>query len=304
MTAATDNRNTRIGVAFGALAGLAYAFTIIFGSKLAKAGLAAPTALSIRFGISGVLLLTACAIRRTPLRPARGEWLGIFLLGAIGYMVESSFFFASLARGTAATTTLIFYVYPALVTVIEAARRRRRPSRLMVGALAMSVGGSALVASGGAHLAISGTGVLLALCSAATFAGYVTVGSRLNEHSDAVVTGAWVALGASASFTVRALIGPGYATVHGHWPILMGNGLANAFAFGAMFAALGLLGPARAAVVLTLEAVFAVILSTRLLNESISLVQLVGAVGVLVAAVTVARMATPAVAETEATAAP
>ena len=145
---------------------------------------------------------------------------------------------------------------------------------------------------------------MFALCSAATFAAYVTVGSRLNERSDAVVTGAWVALGASASFTLRALIGPGYEAVHGHWPLLTGNGLANAVAFGAMFAALGLLGPARAAVVLTLEAVFAVVLSTVLLDESISAVQLVGAVGVLAAAVTVARMAAPAVTETEAAAAP
>lgn len=302
MTATEDHRNTRLGVAFGAAAALAYAFTIIFGSKLAKAGLAAPTALSIRFGISGVLLLGACALRRTSLRPAKGEWVGIFLLGAIGYMVESSFFFASLARGTAATTTLIFYVYPALVTVIEAVRNRRRPSLLMLGALAMSVGGSALVAAGGASLAISTAGIVFALCSAAAFAAYVTVGARLNEHSDAVVTGAWVALGASASFTVRALIGPGYETVHGHWPLLTGNGVANAVAFGAMFAALGLLGPARAAVVLTLEAVFAVILSTALLDESITAVQLVGAVGVLAAAVTVSRMTAPSVAETEAAA--
>jgi drug/metabolite transporter (DMT)-like permease len=195
-------------------------------------------------------------------------------------------------------------VYPALVTVVEAIRHRRRPSRLMLGALALSIGGSALVAAGGARLAISGTGVAFALCSAATFAGYVTVGSRLNEHSDAVVTGAWVALGAAASFTLRALIGPGYATVHGHWPVLMGNGVANAVAFGAMFAALGLLGPARAAVVLTLEAVFAVILSTTLLDESITALQLVGAVGVLAAAVTVARMSAPAVAETETAVAP
>ena len=82
-------------MAAGAAAGLGYAFTIIFGSKLAKAGLQAPTVLSIRFGISGVLLLAACALRRNSLRPVAGEWVGIFLLGAIGYMVESSFFFAA-----------------------------------------------------------------------------------------------------------------------------------------------------------------------------------------------------------------
>ena len=218
----------------------------------------------------------------------RGEWLGIFLLGAIGYMIESSFFFAAIARGSAAAVTLLFYVYPAIVTVIESVRSRRRPSQRIIGALVLSVAGSVLVAGAGGDVDISRLGIVFAMCSALTFASYVTVGSRLSEKSDAMVTGAWVALGASASFTVRALLGAGYASTDGHWPILIGNGAANAVAFGMMFGALGLLGPARASVVLTLEAVFTVLLATTILNESISPVQLLGAAGVLAATIVIA----------------
>ena len=82
--------------------------------------------------------------------------------------------------------------------------------------------------------------------------------------------------------------------------MLVGNGMANALAFGMMFAALGLLGPARASVVLTLEAVFTVILSTTVLHESISPLQLVGAVGVLRAAVAVASSSSQSEAAVEA----
>jgi drug/metabolite transporter (DMT)-like permease len=116
----------------------------------------------------------------------------------------------------------------------------------------------------------------------------VTVGSRISEKSDAMVTGAWVALGASASFTLRALVGAGYASTAGHWPELIANGTANALAFVMMFGCLGLLGPSRATVVLTTEAVFTVILSVLILDESLAPLQLVGAVAVLAAAVTVA----------------
>jgi drug/metabolite transporter (DMT)-like permease len=56
-----------------------------------------------------------------------------------------------------------------------------------------------------------------------------------------------------------------------------------------MFAALGLIGPARASVVLTMEAVFTVILSFVILHEPLTGIQLLGAIGVLAAAVTVAR---------------
>ncbi|HVV37730.1 MAG TPA: DMT family transporter [Acidimicrobiales bacterium] len=290
----------RLGAIAGALAGLGYAFTVICGRNLAKAHLNVATVLSIRFAVSGAVLVAVCLIRRIPPRPVRGEWLGIFLLGAVGYMVESSFFFAAIARGSTAAVSLLFYVYPAMVTVIEAVRGRRFPSKVVLGALGLSITGSALVAGAGGHVDIQRMGVVFALCSATTFASYVTVGARLTEKSDPMATGAWVALGASASFTVRAVVGPGYAATAGHWPILLGNGVANALAFGMMFAALALLGPARASVVLTLEAVFTVILSFVILHEPLAGIQLVGAVAVLLAAVTVARSSGSEIVEEEA----
>jgi drug/metabolite transporter (DMT)-like permease len=188
--------------------------------------------------------------------------------------------------------------------VIEAVRGKRFPARTVMVALALSITGSALVAGAGGHVDIERLGNVFALCSATTFALYVTVGARLSEKSDPMATGAWVALGASASFTVRAVVGAGYATTAGHWPVLISNGLANALAFGMMFAALGLIGPARASVVLTTEAVFTVILSYVILHEPLSGIQLLGAVGVLAAAVTVARSGAREVTEPEAAVAP
>ena len=295
----------RLGVAAGAAAGFGYAFTIIFGTKLADAGLKSPSVLSIRFAVSGAILIAICRATGRSVLPVRGERWGIFLLGAIGYMTESSFFFAAISRGSAAAVTLLFYIYPALVTVIESVRGRRRPSSVVLTALLLSVTGSALVAGAGGHVNIETLGIVFALCSALSFATYVTVGARLNANSDAIVTGAWVAIGASASFTVRAIVGAGYAATAGHWPVLVGNGFANALAFSMMFVALGMLGPARASVVLTLEAVFTVILSRFLLHESLTVIQLVGAVLVLGAAVTVAAKSQPDdVVETEAEYAP
>lgn len=291
--AAADQRKTRLGVVAGAAAGFGYAFTIVFGTKLADAGLQSTTVLSIRFGLSGVLLIALCRARGRSVMPVRGERMGIFLLGAIGYMTESSFFFAAISRGSAAAVTLLFYVYPALVTIIESIRGRRRPTNAVLGALLLSISGSALVAGAGGKVDIEKLGIVFALCSAMSFAAYVTVGARLNEKSDAMVTGAWVAIGASCSFTVRAVFGAGYGATDGHWPMLIGNGFANALAFSMMFAALGMLGPARASVVLTLEAVFTILLSVTLLNESLTLLQLSGAVLVLGAAVTVARSSQP-----------
>lgn len=292
---------TQLGVLAGGAAGLGYAFTVIFGSRLADAGLKSTTVLSIRFGISGLILCALTAARGKSILPVKGERLGIFLLGAIGYMTESSFFFAGISRGSAAAVTLLFYVYPAIVVLIESARDRRRPTSRIVGALVLSIGGSALVAGAAGDVDIQRLGIVFALCSAVAFSLYVTVGARISEKSDAMVTGAWVALGASASFTIRALVGAGYATTAGHWPELATNGAANALAFGMMFTCLGLLGPSRATVVLTTEAVFTVILSVAILHESLAPIQMLGAVAVLAAAVSVA-MTKQSVVEAEAAA--
>src|SRR5690242_15072920 len=90
VTGGRDSK-VRLGAVFGTLAGLGYAFTVICGRNLSKAGLNVTTVLSIRFAISGFVLVGVCLARRITPRPVRGEWLGIFLLGAIGYMTESSF---------------------------------------------------------------------------------------------------------------------------------------------------------------------------------------------------------------------
>lgn len=282
----------RVGVALAALSALGYSCTIIAGRTLAEAGLKAPTALGIRFAIGGLILLGLCAARRAPLLPAPGERAAIFLLGAIGYMVESSFFFAGLARGSAAAVTLIFYTYPALVTIAAAIRLRQPPSAVVMSALALSFTGSVLIVVAGGEVELSRLGLLFAICSSVTFALYLIAGDGLVSRSDPMTTGAWVALGAATSFLGRALLTGGLDPTAGEWPVLIGNAVANAVAFGAMFAALRRLGPARTSVVLTLEAVFAVTLAALVLDEPLAPAQVAGAAAVLTAAVVIARAKT------------
>ena len=85
-----------------------------------------------------MLLLGLLAVRRRPCWPAPGERLAVFLLGAVGYAIESTFFFLALDRGTAAAVALLFYAYPAIVTLVELATGTARPSARLVGAIALS----------------------------------------------------------------------------------------------------------------------------------------------------------------------
>jgi drug/metabolite transporter (DMT)-like permease len=244
-----------------------------------------------------VLLLGVQALRRAPLVPVRGERLAVFLLGAVGYATESTFFFLGLERGTAAAVGLIFYSYPAMVAGAELVVGSTRPSASLFGAVVLSIVGTAVVIATGEDVSITTGGVVFSLLAAATFTVYFLSGHRLARRTDAVVNAAWVSLGASLSILARgALTGsldvPGTRVTQ-----LVTYGIANAFAFGCMFGALRRLGPTRTAVILTFEVVATVVLAALFLDETLRALQLVGGAAIAVGAVLVARSGVEAAAE-------
>ena len=268
---------------------LSFGVTIVIGRTLANAGLGAPTVLGPRFTIAGIILVVVLMMRRVSPFPLPGERIGVVLLGALGYAAESTLFFMGLERGTVAAVTLLFYAYPALVTVYELATGMSQPRRAPLLTLALSAAGIVLIVGTGSSLSISGVGILCALAAAAAFAAYLIISHRVVHRSHAMPVAAWTALGAGASFLLRGLTVDGFGDPSGHWLQLVLNGVATAFAFWLMFAALRLLGPSRTAIVMTLEAFFAVGLGAVVLHESISPLQAVGGVAMLTASALTAR---------------
>ena len=222
-------------------------------------------------------------MRRRGLLPAPGERVAVIALGAVGYAVEATFFYLALGRGSAAAVALLFYAYPAIVTVLEAVLGvTRHPSSVWL-ALGLSAGGTALVVVSGSDVTITTAGVVFALLSATSFAVYLLAGHRYVLRTDSMVTGAWVAGGASVSLLVRGILTDDLHGTAGHWDALATTGVATAGAFVLMFAALRHLGAAPVAVVMTLEAVFAIVLAAVLLDETLAPLQLVGGAAVLAA---------------------
>lgn len=252
---------------------------------MAQNGFGPAATLSIRFGVSALVLFGLLLVLRRGVVPARGERLRPLLLGAVGYAVESALFYSALQRGTAAAVALLFYVYPAIVTVLELVSGRAVFSGRLVGALGLSIAGTALIVVSGGDVAISSAGILLALGSALSFAVYLLASGRATTVTDPMVNGAWVAMGASLSLTVQGLATGGLRSPGSDWWLMVANGVATAAAFSLLFAALRSLGASRTAVVMTLEVLSAVVLAALLLGETIGPVQLVGGAAILAAVV-------------------
>ena len=278
------DRRALVGSVLAASAALSYGVTVVIGRELAKAHLPPADALGLRFGIAGAVLVALLLVRRRPVLAEPGERVRVLLFGAVGYAVESAFFYAGLARGTAAAVTLLFYSYPAVVTVADLAITRRRPPPRLVLALALAASGAAVIAAGSGNVDITGAGIAFSLAAAASFALYLIAGDRLLHRTDSMRVAAGTAVGASASLLTFAAVAGEIQVPADRWWQLLVYGAATASAFAFMFAALRRLGSQRTSVVLTLEALFAILLAGIFLGEQLGALQALGGAAVLAAA--------------------
>ncbi len=223
----------------------------------------------------------------------------VLALGGVGYAFQASLFYAALQRGTAAAVALLFYAYPALVTGVEMAVARQRPTGRLSTALGLSVAGTLLIVLSGGHVSITPAGTGLALAAAAAFGLYLLVGAGAAPRTSAsaggaMVIGAWVAAGAAVSLSAVGAASGGLRWPGEDWWLMIASGLATACAFVLLFAALERLGASRTSVVMTLEALSAVVLGALLLDERLGPVQLIGGLAILAATVLVSTAGAPA----------
>jgi drug/metabolite transporter (DMT)-like permease len=139
---------------------------------------------------------------------------------------------------------------------------------------------------------------VFALLASLSFSLYFIASHRLVHTTDPITNAAWVSLGAGVSLLTRGLV-----TGDLHWPsgqggMLLVYGVANAFAFGFMFAALRKLGPTRTAVILTFEVFATVVLAALFLDETLRPLQAIGGIAIAAGAVLV-TLATPVTLEHE-----
>lgn len=281
------------GAAFAFGSAFFYGTTVLFSRILAKSALSVPTVLGVRFGVAGALLAVVLFIGRGSLVPVRGERLRAFGLGALSYSTQSALFFSALQRGSAAAVTLLFYAFPAIVVLVEIPLERRLPKRSTLVALGLSVAGVAAIIAASGDISISAAGIAIALTSGGAFGAYVLASNRLIAGTPPPTTAMWVCLGCALSILTFGAASGSLHSPGRYWAPLLGNAVVTACAFAFLFAALPRIGASRTSVIMTLEAFFAIVLTSALLDESVRLVQIVGGAAILAGAALIAVSGTP-----------
>ena len=241
--------------------------------------------IGIRFLVSGV---RPVALRSLPARDRR-----FMLAAAFANMVLNLAAFVAFERITIALTLLVFYLYPAGVAVASTLWFGERLGRLHWAALAVSLGGMALVVAGAQSLGeLDPIGVGLALLAATAQVFYVLAA----RHGFAHVPGPQAAVltmgGATTLYLVVAVIagllgslGQPAASTDAVVPVLLAGVIGAGIPTLAFITGIRRLGPSQAAILATLEPVIGVGLAAWLLAEQPTVVQLAGGALILGSAV-------------------
>jgi drug/metabolite transporter (DMT)-like permease len=247
------------------------AFSQLAGVRAVRGGGATPAWLPARRGRA---LLIAC------------------LLGAVVNIAM----FAAFLRTTVAVVLICFYTFPALVTLAAVPLYGERLGRLRAAALALSGAGLAMVVlsplMAGGRLTLDPLGVALAVSAALSQAAFFLIAGRGFEPLPAARVATYAILAAGALALVLALIAGDLAglAVPLHdpaaWVWILAGGIGGAaIPTTAFLVGIGLIGPSRAAILMTIEPLVGVTIAALLLGERPAPVQIAGGVAVLAAAI-------------------
>jgi drug/metabolite transporter (DMT)-like permease len=290
----------RTGALLVLASAVAFGVMPIFGKLAFEAGVGVATLLFVRFAIAAPVLWAAVALRgAVPTAVDRGVLGRAFALGAVGYAMQAGLYFLALRRMDASVLSLILYSYPALVTGAAILLGRESANRRRLVALVTASGGLVLVLAGAGAGDFDLAGMALGVGAALTYTTYILVSDGVTAELEALPLAALVSTGAGVSLGVVAFatgaIDLGFEASGWLWLALAAL-ISTVGAVVLFFSGMSRVGPSTAAILSTLEPPVTVALVFLTFGEALGVVQLLGALAVLGAAVIVNLPARAAVA--------
>ena len=292
----------RIGIALAVLAAFGFSFKAIF-IKLAYAAASvhAITLLTLRmsFTLPIVLCVSLWVGRSTP-RLARSDWGLLILLGLLGYYGASILDFVGLQYISAALERLILFIYPTLTVLIGWLFMGKRLQRRQVAALVLSYAGIGLAfahdleVAGDVHTVLIGAAFVFG--SALSYAMYSAGTETAIRRLGAIRFAALAMTVSTVATQIHFLVSQPLSALVQPMPVyLCGIGMAifsTALPVFWQSAAIRRIGSAQAVLIGTLGPVLTIFFGWGLLDEPVSLPQLMGAGLVLAGVLMVVRRAT------------
>lgn len=245
----------------------------------------------LRFLSASVFLyLLSCRAEGRWPRPPRGVLSGVAFLGLTGVFLYNAMFFSGLALIPAARAAMIVACVPATVALYSALVLRAPVTAVKALGIALSLSGVAVILSGGDPRTLfthgAEAGDLFILGCVAAWAAYSIAGGRVMRRITPLSAVTWSCLVGNALLLPPALLTGLAAQAQAASWLVWGNLLflgvgATGLAFTWYYDGIRALGAPRASIFINLVPVFATLLSTAVLGETLGLSLLAGGAMVL-----------------------
>jgi drug/metabolite transporter (DMT)-like permease len=255
--------------------------------------------LAVVIAVTGTARPSAAAIRGL----SRHGRVTLATAAFAGFVLNAAMFTA-FGLAPVALVLMMFYTYPAGVAIVDVLMGHEQLTRWRSAALALSMGGVILVLAGGSSLASEApsavAGILLGLLASASQVVFVTA-SRTGYRAVPAPAASLVIMSTAVVGAVAVALVSGQGagllvpfSTPGTWPLILLAGVAAAGVSSLLFlVAIRRIGGTRAGILMLFEPVVGVILAAIVLGESMTVVQVLGTVLVLLGALVLQRSSPP-----------
>ena len=279
------------GIFYAILSSASFGFSPLFSLGLIAVGLTNFDILSYRWGIAGIVLMVYAFCKRKTLLPnSFDEVWKIVLLSALRAITSVTLLigYANISSGIAST---INFMYPVIVALCMMFIFGEHKSYIDIGAIAVSIFGVYLLASGDSLVVEGGNttlGLACSIISAFSFAAYYILMKCLRADKIEVVKfTTWVMILSAVYFIVAAVIFEGSLTMipdGKSWLLVLGLALWSTMVSNFTgVKAVRRIGPTLTSILGALQPVTAVILGVAFLNEHLYLKSFIGIILILTA---------------------
>jgi len=198
--------------------------------------------------------------------------LVLLVAGGLGQVAISGISLYSLRWLDVATLGFLFYTFPAWVVVISAIRGLERVEKRKIIALALALGGLAVIIGAPRADALPLAGVVCALGAAVIYAAYIPLLHAMRGPLSASAASALVIAGAGIFYTIGAIWRGEFhvGLSPGAWAVIGALALASTvMTFIAFLNGLAVLGPVRTAIISTIEPFYTAVLGAIVLDQHV-----------------------------------
>lgn len=244
-------------------------------SKLAtKEGLNTSSILSLRFIVASAVVWGYIFIKGIPFKVSKSHLGYLILISVAGYFGTALSYFTALDYVSSYIVEIILFIHPVFIVMFEIFFLKYEKDPKKIVALSVSIFGIILIVWNDS-ISVSTIGILLSLVSAVCYTFYILglQEKRTKAMNPIVVTG-YILLFSAVSFLLKSLLTHEFmlpTNGTGAMYILIFALVPSVLAIFAFCIGVRYIGASRAAIISTLEPVFATILGVSIFNEHLTL---------------------------------